>query len=332
MPIDLPYSFLVKDGDFAWSCGQLALDSQSQIMAAGDLVAQSEIVCDYIEKILKRADLDPSALRRLLLYYIDQNDGDRDAMLKVFESRFGHAVLLNPIPVPHYYYEGVELEVDAFCHSGLSQFRRVDNNGCQIRIVGEEALWISLEADTANLDEIFARVTEAVGRGFSCLSEHWFVPEGLLVESQPMVDKGAIVSSGPKSDKVRAHFTFHLSTEPVDEEIVTKGDVTIVFRQSGRFAWLQGRSINGGLGLVEQTKAIMKTFEALLPNKGLSFADVVKSTTHYVGGSAEELHSNMQVRNAYYSKPGPASTGLPVFGFGDQNSKVVVDLTFAKTQ
>ena len=76
----------------------------------------------------------------------------------------------------------------------------------------------------------------------------------------------------------------------------------------------------------------MKTFEALLPNKGLSFADVVKSTTHYVGGSAEELHSNMQVRNAYYSKPGPASTGLPVFGFGDQNSKVVVDLTFAKTQ
>ena len=90
--------------------------------------------------------------------------------------------------------------------------------------------------------------------------------------------------------------------------------------------------MNGDIGLVDQTKAIMKAFDALLLKKDLSFLDVAKSTTHYVGGSAEELHSNMQVRNAYYSKPGPASTGLPVFGFGDQNSKVVVDLTFAKTQ
>ena len=59
---------------------------------------------------------------------------------------------------------------------------------------------------------------------------------------------------------------------------------------------------------------------------GLGFMDVGKSTTHYVGSSPEELHDNMRVRNIHYQKPGPASTGLPVFGFLHPASKVVVDL------
>jgi len=59
--------------------------------------------------------------------------------------------------------------------------------------------------------------------------------------------------------------------------------------------------------------------------------DVAKSTTHYVGGStAEELHDNMSVRNRRYTKPGPASTGLPVFGFADPASKIVVDITLVR--
>ena len=57
MPIDVPYSFMVRDGARAWSCGQLALDQSSQVMAPGDLVRQSEIVCDYIETILERGEL-----------------------------------------------------------------------------------------------------------------------------------------------------------------------------------------------------------------------------------------------------------------------------------
>ncbi len=45
--------------------------------------------------------------------------------------------------------------------------------------------------------------------------------------------------------------------------------------------------------------------------RGWRFAAVCKATTRYVGSSAAQaLHDNMQVRNAYYRRPGPASTGL----------------------
>ena len=91
--------------------------------------------------------------------------------------------------------------------------------------------------------------------------------------------------------------------------------------------WTQARARREA-GLVAQTEAIMAALDVHLASLGLAYGDVVKSTTHYVGGSsAEELHENMAVRNRRYTKPGPASTGLPVFGFADPESKVVVDLT-----
>jgi hypothetical protein len=65
MPAELPYSLLLRPGDYAWSCGQLALDEDSSVLAAGDPIAQSRIVCDYIEKILARGDVPISAVRRL---------------------------------------------------------------------------------------------------------------------------------------------------------------------------------------------------------------------------------------------------------------------------
>ena len=34
----------------------------------------------------------------------------------------------------------------------------------------------------------------------------------------------------------------------------------------------------------------------------------------------------MGVRNAYYSKPGPASTGIPVRGFEQATTRTVIDL------
>ena len=61
--------------------------------------------------------------------------------------------------------------------------------------------------------------------------------------------------------------------------------------------------------------------------EGLSFADVVKLTTHYVGGaSAEELHGNMKVRHSYYAIPGPASTGLPVDAFLNPDCRITIDI------
>ena len=70
----------------------------------------------------------------------------------------------------------------------------------------------------------------------------------------------------------------------------------------------------------------MEVLAETLAAEGMDFSSVVKSTSHYVGGSTpEELYANMMIRNGYYRRPGPASTGLPVSGLADRNSRIVVD-------
>ena len=48
MAIDTPYSFMVRDDDFSWSCRQLALDKKSQVTGANNIKKQSYVVCDHI--------------------------------------------------------------------------------------------------------------------------------------------------------------------------------------------------------------------------------------------------------------------------------------------
>lgn len=68
--------------------------------------------------------------------------------------------------------------------------------------------------------------------------------------------------------------------------------------------------------LVGQTTEIMQAIAEQLTREGLSFAQVCKATTHYLGSSeAQDLHANMAVRNGDFQRPGPASTGVPVAGF-----------------
>jgi hypothetical protein len=47
-------------------------------------------------------------------------------------------------------------------------------------------------------------------------------------------------------------------------------------------------------------------------------------------GTAEQLHINMAVRNGYSTRPGPASTGIPVYGFADPGARNVIDLTLRR--
>jgi enamine deaminase RidA (YjgF/YER057c/UK114 family) len=80
-----------------------------------------------------------------------------------------------------------------------------------------------------------------------------------------------------------------------------------------------------------QTRQAMNTMGDLLALAGLSFRHVVKASTHYRGGpSPEDLHANMGVRNRYYARPGPASTGIPLPAFDARGQTLVLD-AFAMT-
>lgn len=315
MRIDVPYSLLVRDGDYAWSCGQLALDGDSNVLAAGNLAEQSSLVAGYIAQVLDRGGLGPEHLKRLLLYYVPDGPGNEQVehMRSAFRSVLGHDVLLDPIPVPHFYYDGIVLEVDAFAGPTVD-----DRFG-----------WVSVDAHTSDLDSSI----EAIGTE-GLLTGHWFAPAGQLadtaadLETRGLVhDAGAVVSAGPFADRARGSLV-HIGGQCSEEHSSADG-VRVTSRRADGVGWIAARSTDASKGLVQQTEQIMDAIAECLDDQGVGFDAVVKSTTLYVGGSsAEELHDNMSVRNQRYEKPGPASTGLPVFGFADPATLVTVDVLF----
>ena len=297
MAIDVPYSYLLRDGDLAWSCGQLALDSNSTVMYPGDLASQSHVVIEYVEQILARAELSAENVTRLYLYHAAPSRKAEQSMLSIFRQRFGPLIDLQPIAVPHFYYDGVLLEVDVWWSNG------------------DELRWGSSSHPSDDTTR---------------LSEHCIVPTAQLDSAVDVPDPGAVIDGGSRiDDMVLLHIDVPERT--VTTEVLDIDGTVSVLRRCGEYTWLQGRSADASLDLVGHTESVMARFDEVLDATGLGYGDVAKSTTHYVGGSsADELHGNMSVRNRRYSKPGPASTGLPVFGFADPASKVVVDITLVR--
>jgi enamine deaminase RidA (YjgF/YER057c/UK114 family) len=101
----------------------------------------------------------------------------------------------------------------------------------------------------------------------------------------------------------------------------------LTLKKSGRMFWCSGTCADSNLDLVGQTSMIMQGLDASLRTAGSGFADVVKLTAHYTGSASEaELHGNMKVRHGYYASPGPASTGLPVKGLGNDRCRIAIDI------
>ena len=132
MAIDTPYSLLVSSGSSAWTCGQLAMDENAEVVAPGDLDRQAEIVADYIAEILRRADLTIEKARRLVLYYVGTEQAGA-SMRSVLKARFGDTVIFDPVPVPSLYYEGVILKMDIFSISAprLEHDQKASTSGYQ---------------------------------------------------------------------------------------------------------------------------------------------------------------------------------------------------------
>jgi hypothetical protein len=98
-------------------------------------------------------------------------------------------------------------------------------------------------------------------------------------------------------------------------------------RHGRKHFWIAARSVLPIASLISETKAVMASIAAAMRAQGWNFDAVCKATIHYIGSStARDLHDNMEVRNAYDSRPGPASTGLPVAAFLFSPGKIAIDL------
>lgn len=345
MPIALPYSLLVKDGELGWTCGQVAIDKDSRVLAPGDLAGQTEIVCNYIKAILAHSGMAPDVVGKLLLYFVEQSPGDRGRMVDCCRKHFGDRTVLVPIAVPHFYFDGLLLEVDVFAASPGGRSVERSSGRTRVKVTdGGDVAWAQLEVLPSELAQghvLLQSVLSDLGIDADRrLSEHWFAPSrlepplqlsdiGRTLEGMDLLsDGGALVETTAPNAPLVGEITYVKSAAPVVALSSVVDGVQITTRQSGRFAWFAARSLDGSLGLVPQTATIMAVLAETMKSLGVDFAAVVKSTSHYIGGSsAEELFDNMTIRNGYYSKPGPASTGLPVSALADPHSRIAIDFT-----
>lgn len=348
MPIEIPYSMLVMDHGLGWTCGQLPLDLDSNVLAPDDLARQTEIVCDHIVEVLHRGSVKIDSIGKIHLYFVQREPGDAEKMVSICKARFGNKALLIPIAVPHFYYVGLLLEADVFCGPACATAIENSGDGSLVRVVEcGNVVWASINASLSKLDSTRLLLEQALsefGIGLECrLSDHWFVAgdqtetsefaafaDGLK-QMNLISDDGALTTGHYRPGEAIGELTF-VKGAPSDRKtkVYEAADVLVTGRKIGRLGWLSARSLDGSQCLNEQTAQVMKGIDQALSEFGASFADVVKSTCHYVGGSSPaELHGNMGIRNRYYTAPGPASTGLPVFGYSDPRSRTIIDVYFS---
>lgn len=347
MRIEHPYSLFVKDGNLVWSCGQCPLDGAGEVLAPGDLLSQATAVTGFIRQFLAEIGCDASAVGRLVVYYVKTRDGDAALLGDLFKAKFGREVLITPIAIPYFYYEGMLIEVDVFGSVAPKRHREItdDATGARLDVVDTDGLsWANfsvprLPDDGDDLAEILRRLMGEAGLSPDrLLSGQWFVGSEQALRQvnstreRLALDSCGVVSVDHDGLEALADLTFseaaasHQSFDGADRRDWPEG-VEITLRKSGDHFHIGGCDPTGGHGLVGQAQRIMRALEQVLRQSGLDFADVRKATTYYVSGSsAEELHDNMAVRNRYYSKPGPASTGLPVKSFAQSETLISVKL------
>ncbi len=268
MRIEHPYSLVVKDGALLWSCGQCPLDREGAVLFPGNLLAQAEAVAGFIERYLNEMQCATTSIGRLVVYYVKTAHRDAARLRGLFHRAFGQSVHVIPVAVPHFYYDGMVIEVDVFAS---------DEKTGNIRL-GDEQSGLTLDVSDADAD-IMAELT---------------FTKAPVSECRPAAEAEA---------------------------------QSTLLRMGGGYFHLAAVDASPDRGLVEQTARIMKAVEAMFVDTGLSFRDVRKATTCYIASSsADDLHANMSVRNRYYLKPGPASTGLPVEGLLLPGAKVSVSL------
>ncbi|MEZ5926016.1 MAG: hypothetical protein R3D57_16725 [Hyphomicrobiaceae bacterium] len=306
MGIELPYSFGVIDHGEFWSCGQCPLDLDVNVRAPGDLETQLKIVAGYIRDQFTPYGLPPARIAKLVAYIVGDAT-DLEMTKRVLSEALGASPLILAVGVPHFYYAGMRVEIDVYgttegakrglAHREASDFATVDPAS-----VLSTRLYVSADDDP---NPAATSAANAFGH-----------------------DVGAAIRVGlPAAADVLADVVEVPGTK-ASVEIVDRPDgIRQVRREAGRFLSVLGRSTVPGRPVPEQTRAIMEAHKSFLHAAGLDFSDVVKQQTHYVGSSAaEDLYANMRIRNGYYAKPGPASTGLAVYGFVDPASAITIEL------
>ncbi len=342
MRVDVPVSTAVRDGDLGWTCGQCPLTDTGAVYAPGDLLAQAEFVCAMIETVMARAGFTSSSVGKLHVYFAAKTEREAAGALALISARFDHGPLIVPIPVPHFYYDGMLIEVDVFAAGNLQVRAPCKADGVRLDLVDAgDQVWACASASLADCsaaDAVGLIAAELTRQGLDhehVLADVWMVGGAdishvarALQQQRFVTNPDALVRlADPAAPVVAASLSFSKQPVTVHSDVNTDNGVRLTLKTSGSMIWGMGTCADPHLDLVGQTSDIMQGLDTGLRAAGASFADVVKLTAHYTGGASEqELHGNMKVRHDFYANPGPASTGLPVAGLGNENCRIAIDV------
>jgi enamine deaminase RidA (YjgF/YER057c/UK114 family) len=345
MRIEHPYSLIVKEGGLLWSCGQCPLDAEGAVLFAGDLLAQAGAVAGFIERYLGEMACAVSDIARLVVYYVKTLAGDAEALASLFHARLGPTVVILPVAVPHFYYDGMLIEVDVYGSvSQKASLQHVDDTtGMRLSVVDAGPfVWANLivpgsHADAGAVAEAAERLIAQAGLSQErLLADQWFDcgldVSRVLGTSGFCSTPGGTVRTPFDGIGASAELTFSETPVSLERHVMSAPSfpgsrVVLTFRQSSTHFHIAAADESGTVNIVGQTAAVMEAIDLLFQEKNLGFADVRKATTYYVSGStAEELHDNMSIRNRYYGRPGPASTGLPVEAFASAQTSIRLQL------
>ena len=343
MRIDHPYSLWVRDRELCWSCGQCPLDSDGQVIAPGDFMAQTRNVALSIEQSLRSLQLGIVHVAKLVIYHVP--DASSGQALAESVERFSARFLIVPITVPHFYYEGMLIEIDVFCsHSQPAKTVLGTEPGPQLTIIdGPELVYAAIIWNRAQLNQpgawesaraLLQRVMLVYDlSNDQLLSDRWFVigPEATAVLNAANRDGfcsnpvSAVLCKWNGDTGAISDLTFVARRQGSCAAELSHGNVWL--RRRGRFFNITVRDRIAGTSLSMRTTWCMEDIRQVLKQIGSGFTDICKATTLYVGGSrAAVLHENMAIRNSFYQRPGPASTGVPVAGFPFSGHLVSIDL------
>jgi enamine deaminase RidA (YjgF/YER057c/UK114 family) len=347
MGIDVPYSLGVCDRGRFWSCGQCPLDLHGKPLHSGDLKRQLRLVAQRISHEFVPHGITPEHIHKLVAYVVPDTFTPLEMVERVLREALEAVPLVLTIGVPYFYYPGMMVEIDVYGSEDAPSSAEIVQLSDEVQATVVECaseihvrLELDSEADASGLrhalDDLMGRWGSSLDR---IVSARLFlnrditpVPRMEMIAAAMGADTGAVIFSVlPLGQAVVIDLVIALGPTSLGRAApspaATVDGVYLVERRAGNMLGLAARCLAPRPTLAGATKTIMEVLSHALAANGLGFADVVKQQTYYVSGASEEdLYENMRVRNSYYERPGPASTGLPVHGFADPDCRITVEL------
>ena len=347
MGIDVPYSLAVVDHGRFWSCGQCPLDLNASPLFPGSLRQQLRLVAELIVRQFAPQGIAPDRVSKLVAYVVLDGVTSLEFVEPLLRETLGSGPLIVTVGVPFFYYAGMMVEVDVYGSldpPSKSEIHHLTHDARVASITSGGNIHLRLDLPpgvvSSSLSHELERILEECGSSLDLIvSARVFLNRDLPAVSILQrisdilgSDAGvAVLADLPKGYAAVVDLIAEVKSEQVAGE---KGSlasnvsgVQLVERRAGRLVGLATRYLGSQPGLATATKQIMEALSQALARHRLGFANVVKQQTYYVGGAnAEDLYENMRIRNGYYNRPGPASTGLAVHGFADSDCRITVEL------